>query len=58
MITKLIMFLCHLEYKKMQRKNKRHVILWIKGTEKDFPKYALYTENERVRDRMEEFWED
>ena len=50
MIARLIMFLCSMQYKKYGK-----VIFYINGTEKDYPKYLLYTENESVRNRMSEF---
>jgi len=50
MIEHLIMFLCHILYKKVKRP-----ILYIKGTGKQSPKYLLYTENENVSKRMDNF---
>lgn len=50
MIHKLIMWLCHLEYRRYKRD-----IFYIKGTGKDYPKYLLYTEDENVYKRMEDF---
>lgn len=50
MIIRLIMWLCHIYYKKY-----REDIFYIKGTNKDYPKYLLYTENENVYSRMDKF---
>lgn len=50
MLAKLIMFLCHLYYKKDKKP-----IFFIKGTGRDYPKYLLYTENENVWHRMNKF---
>lgn len=50
MIARIIMFLCSIEY----RKNKKP-IFYIRGNGKDYPKYLLYTENENVYKRMNEF---
>lgn len=50
MLSKLIMFLCSIHYKKHGKP-----IFYIKGTGKDYPKYLLYTENEAVYRRMDEF---
>jgi len=41
--------------RKLYKKYGEH-ILFIKGTEKDFPKYLLYTENESVRLEMIKLW--
>lgn len=51
MLVKVIMFLCKIQYKK----NNGKPILYIKGTGKDYPNYLLYTEDENVSKRMEEF---
>lgn len=48
MILKLIMFLCHLKYKKYKMP-----ILYIKGTGKDYPKYLVYTEDENIYKTLE-----
>jgi hypothetical protein len=50
MIAKIIMFLCHLQYKKYKQP-----ILYIKGTGKEYPHYLLYTEDKNVYKRMDEF---
>lgn len=50
MIVKIIMWLCHIKYKKYDKP-----IFYIKGTENDYPKYLLYTENENVYQRMDWF---
>jgi len=50
MLIKLIMFLCHLQYKKFKKP-----IFYIKGTEDRYPRYLLYTENENVWKRMDDF---
>lgn len=46
-----IMKLLHLYYKS-QNKRYRHELVWIKGTEKDFPKIMLYTENKNIRSEL------
>lgn len=48
MIARLIMWLCHIMYKKYGKP-----IFYIKGTEKDYPKYLLYTENENIYQRID-----
>ena len=48
MIDRLIMWLCHIKYKKY-----RMPIFYIKGTGEDFPKYLIYTENEFVDKKMD-----
>lgn len=48
MIDKLIMWLCHMKYKKYGMP-----IFYIKGTGQDFPKYLLYTENKIVYKKMD-----
>lgn len=50
MLVKLIMFLCRIHYKRNQQP-----ILYIKGTGKDYPRYLLYTEDQNVYQRMEDF---
>lgn len=50
MIVKIIMWLCHIKYKKYGKP-----IFYIKGTGNDYPKYLLYTENENVYQRMDWF---
>ena len=50
MIDKIIMWLCHIRYKKYDMP-----IFYIKGKENDYPKYLLYTENENVYHRMDRF---
>jgi hypothetical protein len=50
MISKIIMFLLHLEYKRV-----KNDIYYIKGTEENYPKYLLYTEKENVYKRMDRF---
>ena len=50
MIDKIIMWLCHIRYKKYGKS-----ILYIKGIKNDYPKYLLYTENEIVYQRMDKF---
>ena len=50
MIDRIIMWLCHLKYKKYKKP-----ILYIKGTGKDYPKYLLFTEDENIYKRMEQF---
>ena len=51
MIDKIIMWLCHIRYKKYGMP-----IFYIKGIENDYPKYLLYTEDENVYQRMDRFW--
>jgi len=55
MTANLILWLLHRLYKKAKRKDKRHVIYFIKGIEEDYPKYLLYTEDPNIYQRMEEF---
>ena len=50
MLTKLIMFLCHIEYKRHKQP-----IFYIRGIDKDYPKYLLYTENKDTYRRMNKF---
>lgn len=52
MIVKIIMWLCHISYKKYGMP-----IFYIRGTkkDKDYPKYLLYTEDEKVYQRMDRF---
>lgn len=50
MIVKIIMWLCHIKYKKYGKP-----IFYIKGTENDYPKYLLYTEDKNVYQRMDWF---
>lgn len=52
MIEKIIMWLCHVRYKKYGMP-----IFYIKGLKKDndYPKYLLYTEDEHVYQRMDRF---
>ena len=49
-IDKIIMWLCHIRYKKYGMP-----IFYIKGNGKDYPKQLLYTEDENVYQRMSEF---
>ena len=50
MIDKIIMWLCHIRYKKYGMP-----IFYIKGIENDYSKYLLYTEDENVYQRMDKF---
>lgn len=52
MIAKIILWLCHIMYKKY-----RMPIFYIKGLkkDKDYPKYLLYTEDENVYQKMDRF---
>lgn len=50
MLAKIIMFLCSMHYKKHKKP-----IFYIKGNGKDYPKYLIYTENENVYKRMDNF---
>jgi len=47
MLIKLIIFLCHIQYKK-----KTIFGFYIKGSNEEYPKCLLYTENESVRNKM------
>ena len=47
---KFIFRLLHMLYTKYNQP-----IFYIKGTENEYPKYLLYTENENVWDRMDNF---
>ena len=49
-ISKIIMFLYHIQYKKVKRP-----ILYIRGSGRSYPDYMLYTEDACVYQRMEEF---
>ncbi len=49
MIDKLIMWLLHSRYKKYKKP-----IFYIKGIDKDYPKYLLYTEDEFIYKKMDE----
>jgi hypothetical protein len=49
-MLRVIMFLCSILYKKYNKP-----ILYIKGTGKDYPRYLLYTQDENVYKRMDEF---
>lgn len=51
MCTKFIFWYLSRKYKKL----KGLPIMVVEGTGKDFPKYLLYTEDEKVRERMENF---
>lgn len=53
-ITKLIMKHLSRCYKKQQEEFFNYNILCIKGTGGDYPKYLIYTENERVRGILED----
>lgn len=50
MIFKIIMFLCSIYYKRYNQS-----IFYIKGTGKNYPKYLLYTENEKTYHKMDKF---
>ena len=50
MLAKIILWLCHIMYKKYN-----DPIIYIKGNGKDYPKYLLYSEDERVYKRMDKF---
>lgn len=52
MLTKLIMFLIHLQYRKTRERG--YGIHYIEGTGKDFPKYLIYTEDETCAKLMKE----
>ncbi len=52
MITKFIFWYLSKKYKsEMKKKDIDITIYEIKGTGKDYPKYLLYTESERVRQK-------
>lgn len=49
MISKIIFWLIHIEYKKrVKHINFCMPMLYIKGLKKDYPKYLIYTEDENV----------
>ena len=48
MIDRLIMWLCHIRYKKYGTP-----IFYIRGTGEDFPKYLIYTEDKSVYKKMD-----
>lgn len=50
LISNIILFLCRILYT-----HYKQPILYIKGIGKDYPRYLLYTENEKVSKRMEDF---
>lgn len=50
MIDRFIMWLCHIRYKKFGMP-----IFYIKGHGKAYPKQLLYTEDESVYQRMNNF---
>ena len=50
MITNFVMWWLSKQYKKYGE-----AIFCIKGTGKDYPRYLLFTENEAVYNRMDEF---
>lgn len=50
MITRFVMWLLHRKYIKYGKP-----IFYIKGTDKDYPKYLLYTEDCRQYARMDGF---
>jgi hypothetical protein len=49
-MIRIVMFILHLYYKKHGEP-----IFYVKGTDDDFPKYLLYTEDPYVYERMEQF---
>lgn len=49
MIIKLIMWLCHIQYKKYGQ-----VMFYIKGYDEEYPRYLIYTENERIYKKFDE----
>lgn len=48
MIDRFIMWICHMRYKKYGCP-----IFYIRGTDRDFPKYLIYTEDENVYKKMD-----
>ncbi len=48
LLTWLIMRWCKKELEKSRRNNPNNTIFEIKGTGKDYPRYLIYTETERV----------
>lgn len=52
-VVRLIMFLCHIEYKR--HKKFKEDFIYIKGTGKQYPRFLLYTEKENVYKRMNDF---
>lgn len=57
MLKTIIMWLCHLEYKKQAKKFKpwNMTTLYIMGTEKHYPRYLLYTEDADTYSKMDKF---
>lgn len=51
MITRFVMWWLSRQRKKYGNK----AIFYIRGTGKDYPRYLLFTENESVYNRMEDF---
>ena len=49
LIAKLIMFLCHIQYKK-----RNQPLMYIRGTGDNYPNYLIYTEDENIYQRMDE----
>ena len=50
MFEKLVLWYCTKQCRKYGK-----AIFYIKGKGKDYPKYLLFTENESVYNRMDEF---
>ncbi len=50
MILRIFLWWLHRQYKKTNQP-----IYYIKGTGSDYPKYLLYTEDEHVYQRMDDF---
>jgi len=50
MLANIIMFLCSIYYKKYNKP-----IAYIRGTVKQYPRYLLYTEDEKIYQRMDKF---
>lgn len=48
--TEIVMFLCSILYRRYGK-----AILCVKGTEREYPRYLLYTEDEKVYKRMDAF---
>lgn len=55
--TKLAMFLIRRCFIEERRKNPTHKLLFIRGTEKDYPDYLVFTDDEETRNELYSFCE-
>lgn len=55
MLVRLIMWLCHIQYKRYKEERYKEDIYYIKGKGKNYPKYLLYTENPSTYNRIDRF---